>query len=423
MSTTGSFDFNNKQHIVISGSSLQFKKGTGSADEIGRWEIAPDDGQSLQFRVPKAKFGGNTDRIAFYVSASGKIGIGTKDPEEAFDVRDMAEDIAETDEERAEFTDAEQSKRKKLFQASRTEANQKISGSLEGNAKTATTIATARTFRTNLGSTSAVSFDGSSNVTPGVTGTLPVSNGGTGFSTVPNKAVIISQDSGTDTLSGVQMDGSGELLIGGASGPAVSTLTAGTNITIENGDGSITIAAAGGTTKSAEEVQDIAGAMFSSNTETGITATYQDADGTIDLVVTAANKGHLTSHFLVPTDFYYCGYNGEDAAPNLCPDVYGRWNAASAAGYYQAQVVLPNGKSPTHVVVYGSDTRNTVRVYMNKFTDGTTATQIDGGRGFAVGTNTALSGTDDFSANEMYLTILVQTVGTDNIYGGIVTFS
>ena len=392
-------------------------------NEVGRWEIDPDDKESIQFRIPKEKFGGNTDRIAFYVSASGKIGIGTKNPEEAFDVRDMAEDVAETEEERSEFTEAEQGTRKKLFQASRTEANQIISGSLEGNAKTATTIATARTFRTNLGSTSAVSFDGSTNVTPGVTGTLPVSNGGTGMSSVANKAVIISQDSGTDTLSGVQMDGSGELLIGGASGPAVSTLTAGTNITIENGDGSITIAAAGGTTKSAEEVQDIAGAMFSSNTETGITATYQDADGTIDLVVTAANKGHLTSHFLVPADFYYCGYNGEDAAPNLCPDATGRWNAASAAGYYQAQVVLPNGKSPTHVVVYGSDTRAIVRVYMNKFTDGTTATQIDGGRGFSVGTNTALSGTDDFSANEMYLTILVQTDGTDNIYGGIVTFS
>ena len=241
-------------------------------NEVGRWEIDPDDKESIQFRIPKEKFGGNTDRIAFYVSASGKIGIGTKNPEEAFDVRDMAEDVAETEEERSEFTEAEQGTRKKLFQASRTEANQIISGSLEGNAKTATTIATARTFRTNLGSTSAVSFDGSTNVTPGVTGTLPVSNGGTGMSSVANKAVIISQDSGTDTLSGVQMDGSGELLIGGASGPAVSTLTAGTNITIENGDGSITIAAAGGTTKSAEEVQDIAGAMVSTTTETGITA-------------------------------------------------------------------------------------------------------------------------------------------------------
>jgi hypothetical protein len=39
-----------------------------------------------------------------------------------------------------------------------------------------------------------------------------------------------------------------------------------------------------------EEIQDIVGAMFSSNTETGITATYQDADGTIDLVVGTLNQ-------------------------------------------------------------------------------------------------------------------------------------
>ena len=36
-----------------------------------------------------------------------------------------------------------------------------------------------------------------------------------------------------------------------------------------------------------EEVQDIVGAMFSSNTETRISATYEDGDGTIDLVVDA----------------------------------------------------------------------------------------------------------------------------------------
>jgi len=39
-----------------------------------------------------------------------------------------------------------------------------------------------------------------------------------------------------------------------------------------------------------EEIQDIVGAMFSSNTETGITATYQDGDGTIDLVVGTLNQ-------------------------------------------------------------------------------------------------------------------------------------
>ena len=37
-----------------------------------------------------------------------------------------------------------------------------------------------------------------------------------------------------------------------------------------------------------EVVQDTVGAMFSSNTETGITATYQDSDGTIDLTVSGA---------------------------------------------------------------------------------------------------------------------------------------
>ena len=37
-----------------------------------------------------------------------------------------------------------------------------------------------------------------------------------------------------------------------------------------------------------EQVQDIVGAMFSGNTETNITATYEDSDGTIDLVATAS---------------------------------------------------------------------------------------------------------------------------------------
>ncbi len=38
-----------------------------------------------------------------------------------------------------------------------------------------------------------------------------------------------------------------------------------------------------------EQVQDIVGAMFTGNTETNITATYEDSDGTIDLVATASS--------------------------------------------------------------------------------------------------------------------------------------
>lgn len=48
----------------------------------------------------------------------------------------------------------------------------------------AATLTTARTIQTNLASTSAASFNGSANITPGVTGTLPVGNGGTGATTL-----------------------------------------------------------------------------------------------------------------------------------------------------------------------------------------------------------------------------------------------
>ena len=56
---------------------------------------------------------------------------------------------------------------------------------------------------------------------------------------------------------------------------------------LSDGDGSFSYGAGG---KTDEEIQDLVGAMFSSNTETGITATYEDSDGTIDLVVGTLNQ-------------------------------------------------------------------------------------------------------------------------------------
>jgi|TARA_R100001510_G_scaffold47579_1_gene44950 hypothetical protein len=47
----------------------------------------------------------------------------------------------------------------------------------------AATLTTARDFRVALGSTSVASFDGSANASPGVSGTLALSNGGTGQTT------------------------------------------------------------------------------------------------------------------------------------------------------------------------------------------------------------------------------------------------
>ena len=75
----------------------------------------------------------------------------------------------------------------------------------------------------------------------------------------------------------------GKVIYGDASGnPAALAL--GTSGYVLKSDGT-DIAWAADAGLSTEQVQDIAGGMFTSNTETGITATYQDGDGTVDLVI------------------------------------------------------------------------------------------------------------------------------------------
>lgn len=57
-------------------------------------------------------------------------------------------------------------------------------GNANGQAASAVKLATSRTIRVNLASTSSASFNGTSNATPGVTGVLPVDHGGTGVSSL-----------------------------------------------------------------------------------------------------------------------------------------------------------------------------------------------------------------------------------------------
>ena len=68
-------------------------------------------------------------------------------------------------------------------------------GNNSGLAATATKLATARTIRTNLASTSTASFDGSGNITPGITGTLSIANGGTGQTTAPKSLYALTNGS------------------------------------------------------------------------------------------------------------------------------------------------------------------------------------------------------------------------------------
>ena len=79
-------------------------------------------------------------------------------------------------------------------------------------------------------------------------------------------------------------------------------ITAGANIsaTYDDAAGTLTIASAQLTT---EEVQDIVGGMLTGNTETNITVTYQDGDGTIDFVSTDTTYSAGTGLTLSGTTF------------------------------------------------------------------------------------------------------------------------
>lgn len=69
-----------------------------------------------------------------------------------------------------------------------------------GNSATATKLATARTITANLASSTAGSFDGSANITVGVTGTLPIVNGGTGLTSAPSMLVNLASTTATSPL-------------------------------------------------------------------------------------------------------------------------------------------------------------------------------------------------------------------------------
>ena len=91
----------------------------------------------------------------------------------------------------------------------------------------AATLTTGRTVQTNLASTAAATFNGSANITPGVTGTLPIANGGTGATTAAgiktNLAITLSDIANSTTLA----QGVGSIELGHASDTTLSRSAAG----------------------------------------------------------------------------------------------------------------------------------------------------------------------------------------------------
>ena len=233
-----------------------------------------------------------------------------------------------------------------------------------------------------------VSFDGTSNIDlPGVNSTGNQNTSGrAATATLAAEATALET---ARTIGGVSFDGSANINLPGVN-------TAGNQSTTGNAATSTKFAA----------TKTIGGVSF---------------DGSASIVPTG-HKGSITTYNLTPTDFYPISSDyTEDRPIILTPNSTGAQATANNAGTFVCNVTIPEGLGPTHVVVYGSDTsRNTVRAYKNKIANRTNAA-VDGGRSFAVGTNTALSGWNDGDSSTYYLTITVTTDGADSIYGGTIT--
>ena len=72
---------------------------------------------------------------------------------------------------------------------------------------------------------------------------LPVAQGGIGGTSLTDKAVLISQDSGTDAVGSLALTTNGSIIVGGTNGPAVEAAAdvAGTGLTATTGDGTLVI--------------------------------------------------------------------------------------------------------------------------------------------------------------------------------------
>lgn len=139
------------------------------------------DGTTVEGIIPLASIPqGALDRVVSYASIAAAVSAwtgasGTK----PFDIGDTIRVTGTTPNVMYAVT-ADPSKTASYVEYAAGTATNAINADL---ADAAVKLQTARTIRTNLASTSTASFDGRTNVTPGVTGTLPIANGGTGGTT------------------------------------------------------------------------------------------------------------------------------------------------------------------------------------------------------------------------------------------------
>lgn len=159
------------------------------------------DGTTIEGIIPLASIPqGALDRVVSYTSVAAAVSAWTSaSGTKPFDIGDTIRVTGTTPNVMYAVT-ADPSKTASYVEYAAGTATNAIHAD---EADTATKLTTARTIRTNLASTSAASFNGTANITPGVTGTLPIANGGTGGTTgyAANAKIFASMTEETDAVA------------------------------------------------------------------------------------------------------------------------------------------------------------------------------------------------------------------------------
>ena len=160
------------------------------------------DGTTIRGIIPLASIPqGALDRVVSYASISAAVSAwtGAAEGSKPFDIGDTIRVTGTTPNVMYAVT-ADPSKTASYVEYAAGTATDAIHAD---EADTADKLTTARTIRTNLASTSAASFNGTANITPGVTGTLPIANGGTGGTTgyAANAKIFASMTEETDAVA------------------------------------------------------------------------------------------------------------------------------------------------------------------------------------------------------------------------------